>query len=61
MKAVICAACQKLLGYSGSNGTQKELEQLAVLHRPICSATPEEYEQALVDLKFRQITKGLDL
>lgn len=61
MRAVICAACRKLLGYTENEVSKQELQQLAVEHRPDCPCTPDEYEQAVVDLKFRQITNGLDL
>lgn len=61
MRAVICAACRTLLGYADEECTERNLQMLAAVHKPVCSATPEEYEQAIVDLKFRQITNGLDL
>ena len=55
---VICAACKAFLG---TVEDRKDAKLLATAHGPACTASTEEYEQALYDLKFRQITEGLDL
>lgn len=64
MRAVICAACHTLLGYIETDSdtqAQQAAHALATAHTDLCTATEEEYEQAVIDLKFRQITEGLDL
>ena len=62
MKAIICAACRKLLGYDEQEHNNiEDLKALAIAHKASCPATEAEYEQALIDLKFQNITKGLGL
>lgn len=55
---VICAVCKAFLG---TVEDRKDAKLLATAHAPACTASSEEYEQAIYDLKFREITEGLDL
>lgn len=60
MKIVICAACKSLLA-AMIDPDQKQIEAVTYAHMEVCRASEAEYEQAIYDLKFQQITKGLDL
>lgn len=63
MRVVLCAACKTVLGHVENDDpfVDARCQAFAELHREYCTATEEEYEQARYDLKFRQITKGLEL
>lgn len=58
MRVVICAACRAVIGYVE---TPAGADKLALAHHLICPASPEEQEQAVIDMKFRKITEGLEL
>jgi len=62
MKSIICAACRKLLSYEEEDSNDIEnIRALALAHKPNCTATAAEYEQAVIDIKFQHITQGLGL
>lgn len=62
MRVVVCAACKTVLGYlEAGPQLQEACQAIALAHKRTCTATEEEYEQSIYDLKFRQITEGLDL
>lgn len=58
----VCAACNQPLGYLESDeDTEAKAYELATKHRPVCTASEEEYQQAIIDLKFLNLTEGLEL
>lgn len=59
MRIIICAACKTMLGIVGPD--QEAAQALAVAHMSACTASEEEYEQAIYDIRFREIAEGLDL
>lgn len=62
MRAIICAACKAILGYVEDHGDPTQpAEFMANAHAQVCTASDEEYVQAIFDVKFREITDGLEL
>lgn len=55
MWRVRCAACQKVIGYA----VKGDVPELAAHHIGNCTATDEQREQALIDMKFSEIVAGL--
>lgn len=50
---IVCPACDQVLGH----GDQLAALNLAQGHGPICPATDEEHQQALVDIVFKEMTQ----
>lgn len=62
MTQIICAACKQVIGAVDSDEYLQEIaEQIAHIHTPECPATPEEREQAIYDMKFRDMTNNIGL
>lgn len=54
---IICGACKALLG----TDIQENSQRYAWEHFGHCTATQDEYEAAIYNVKFRAITEELDL
>lgn len=60
MKIIVCAACHTVIGFL-TGGENRTYQEIALDHREVCHASEEQYEQAIYDIKFQQITQGIDL
>lgn len=59
---IVCAACRTVIGVLDSEYyADKDADLLAIAHSGCCPATKEEKEQAIFDLKFRDMTGGIGL
>lgn len=60
---IVCAACKSMIGIVSNNlDVQEVAEELAEQHYDyFCTATEEEKQQALYDMKFRDLIKELGL
>ena len=52
---VVCAACKETLGI----GSLEESDQMGLDHIQDCTATGEQYQQAVIDVQFRLITERI--
>jgi hypothetical protein len=51
---IICAACKAVLGFGCA---KDEMTRLAHAHHEVCTASKEDYEQAVFDLKFKAMIR----
>jgi hypothetical protein len=59
---LVCAACKSVIGILDSEDyLERDADVIAVAHYDLCSASKEEKEQAVYDLRFRQMTQGMGL
>lgn len=62
MIQIICAACRSVIGtLEGQEQIEEDADLIAIAHTESCTATEEQKEQAVYDIRFRQMTKGLGL
>jgi hypothetical protein len=52
----VCYGCKETLGYATEG---EESDKLALDHAPYCPITEEQHAQAVIDIKFKQLTNGL--
>jgi len=50
-----CAACKQIIGF----GTKATAKSIGLEHAKACTASREEYEQAVIDVRFSQIVAPL--
>ncbi len=59
---IICAACKKPLALVEDNDEYIPKAKVAALaHSEVCESSDEDYRQAVYDIRFRQLTKDIDL
>lgn len=55
---IICAACRTVLGFGSA---KDEVTRLAHAHHEVCTASREDYEQAVFDLKFKAMVRDMQV
>lgn len=62
MVHVVCAACKSVIGIlEDDDDMEDHAEAIAEWHYDLCSATEEVKQQAIIDVQFRNMTKGFEL